>query len=80
MLYIIFQYGWEPVLIQRILIGLEAIQEIKFSMWKQYLNNKLVDEDILSLSHPMGSIKTLPLCGRIPGWIQQQEMVGSGQI
>ena len=80
MLYIIFQYGWEPVLIQRILIGLEAIQEIKFSMWKQYLNNKLVDEDILSLSHPMDSIKTLPLCGRIPGWIQQQEMVGSGQI
>ena len=26
MLYIIFQYGWQPVLIQRILIGLEWIQ------------------------------------------------------
>ena len=27
MLYMIFQYGWEPVLIQRISIGFEAILE-----------------------------------------------------
>ena len=28
MLYMIFQYAWEPVLIQRTLIGFEAILEI----------------------------------------------------
>ena len=31
MLYIIFQFGWEPVLILRILIGFDAILEKKFS-------------------------------------------------
>ena len=33
MLYMIFQYGWEPVLIHRILIGFEAILE---SLWSVY--------------------------------------------
>ena len=28
MLFMIFQYGWEPILIQRIFIGSEAILEI----------------------------------------------------
>ena len=31
MLYIIFQYDWEPVLIQRILIGFKAILEKVFN-------------------------------------------------
>ena len=30
MLYLIFQYGWKQVLIQRILIGFEAILEKKY--------------------------------------------------
>ena len=32
MLYIIFQYGWEPVLIQRLLIGFEATLEKDLDM------------------------------------------------
>ena len=29
-LFVIFQYGWEPVLIQRIIIGFEAILEMSY--------------------------------------------------
>ena len=36
MLYMIFQYGWEPVLIQRILIGFEAILETTTSHFKLF--------------------------------------------
>ena len=34
MLYMIFTYGWEPVLIQRILIGFQAVLEYK--SWRLY--------------------------------------------
>ena len=34
MQYLIFQYGWQPVLIQRILISLEAILENNLSFLK----------------------------------------------
>ncbi len=34
MFYIIFQYDWEPVLIQRILFGFEAILENELSIDK----------------------------------------------
>ena len=33
MLYMIFQYVWEPVLIQRISIGFEEILEVDFCEW-----------------------------------------------
>ena len=36
MLNIIFQYGWAPVIIHRILIGFEAILEITFQTQNTY--------------------------------------------
>ena len=42
LLYIIFQYGWELVLIQWILIGLEAVLRIKFSYLSRKKGSKLL--------------------------------------
>ena len=41
MLYMIFQYGWEPVLIQRILIDFEAILETLNSPFLKRLDTQL---------------------------------------
>ena len=37
MLYMVFLYGREPVLIQRILIGFEAILENVFQLFKMHI-------------------------------------------
>ena len=46
MIYISFHYSWEPVLIQRILIGFEEILENMFSYFKYedcIKNDKITD-------------------------------------
>ena len=56
------------------------IYEKKMYENKTYHRNEFINENIFGLSHPMNSIKALPLRGRIPGRIHQQEMVGRCQV
>ena len=51
MLYMIFQYGWEPVLILRILIGFEAILEIELrsKLWNCTFSTKHYHYSIIFL-------------------------------
>ena len=44
------------------------------------VGDELVDEDRLGLAQPVDPVEALPLAGRVPGGVQQQEMVGSGQV
>ena len=40
----------------------------------------LVNKNVLVLAEPVHPVKALPLAGRVPGSIQQEKMVGSGEI
>ena len=42
--------------------------------------DELVDEDLLSLAEPVDPVEALPLAGRVPGGVQQEEVVGSGEV
>ena len=44
------------------------------------LGDKLVDGDILGLAHPVCPVKALPLTGRVPSRVQEQEVVGSSEV
>ena len=44
------------------------------------LGDELVDEDIPVLTHPVDPVKALPLTRGVPGRVQQQEMIGRGQV
>ena len=44
------------------------------------VGDELVDEDRLGLPEPVDPVEALPLAGRVPGRVQQEEMVGSSEI
>ena len=44
------------------------------------LGDELVDEDRLGLAQPVDPVEALPLAGRVPGGVQQQEVVGSREV
>ena len=44
------------------------------------LGDELVDEDRLGLTQSVDPVEALPLAGRVPGGVQQQEVVGSGEV
>ena len=44
------------------------------------VGDELVDEDRLGLAQPVDPVEALPLAGRVPGGVQQQEVVGSGEV
>ena len=44
------------------------------------VGDELVDEDRLGLTQPVDPVEALPLTGRVPGGVQQQEVVGSGEV
>ena len=44
------------------------------------VGDELVDEDRLGLAQPVDPVEALPLAGRVPGGIQQEKVVGSGEI
>ena len=44
------------------------------------LGDELVDEDLLGLAQPVDPVEALPLAGGVPGGVQQQEVVGSGEV
>ena len=44
------------------------------------VGDELVDEDRLGLTQPVDPVEALPLTGRVPGGVQQEEVVGSGEV
>ena len=40
----------------------------------------LVNKNVLVLAEPVHPVKALPLAGRVPGRIQQEKVVGRGEI
>ena len=44
------------------------------------VGDELVDEDRLGLAQPVDPVEALPLAGRVPGGVQQEEVVGSGEV
>ena len=44
------------------------------------VGDELVDEDRLGLAEPVDPVEALPLAGRVPGGVQQEEVVGSGEV
>ena len=44
------------------------------------LGDELVDEDVPVLAHPVDPVEALPLTRGVPGRVQQQEVVGRGQV
>ena len=42
--------------------------------------DELVDEDLLGLAESVDPVEALPLDGRVPGGVQQEEVVGSGEV
>ena len=44
------------------------------------LGDELVDEDVPVLTHPVDPVEALPLTRGVPGRVQQQEVVGRGQV
>ena len=44
------------------------------------LGDVLVDEDRLGLAEPVDPVEALPLTGRVPGGVQQEEVVGSSEV
>ena len=44
------------------------------------LGDELVDEDVPVLTHPVDPVEALPLTRGVPGRVQQQEMIGRGQV
>ena len=44
------------------------------------VGDELVDKDRLGLTQPVDPVEALPLAGRVPGGVQQQEVVGSREV
>ena len=44
------------------------------------VGDELVDEDRLGLAEPVDPVEALPLAGRVPGGVQQEEMIGGSEI
>ena len=44
------------------------------------LGDEFVDEDVPVLTHPVDPVEALPLTRGVPGRVQQQEMIGRGQV
>ena len=44
------------------------------------LRDELVDKRLLGLANPVDAVKALLFNGRVPGWVEQKQVVGGGQV
>ena len=60
--------------------ALLLILDIQHLLLHRLLSDELVDEDLPGLAQSVDPVEALPLAGRVPGGVQQEEMVGSSEI
>ena len=57
-----------------------AVLDRHHLLLNRVLGDELVDEDVPVLTHPVDPVEALPLTRGVPGRVQQQEVVGRGQV
>ena len=60
--------------------ALLLVLNVQHLLLHRLFGDELVDEDRLGLAEPVDPVEALPLTGRVPGGVQQEEVVGSSEV